>query len=74
MPAKDARRENVDTDKGERKDRDFAQDDRDLAGASDGNRGAIHAAHGASSGGVYDKALCLGERGVEDRVIGACVR
>ena len=45
MPAKDARRENVDTDKGERKDRNVAQDDRDLAGASDGNRGAIYTAY-----------------------------
>ena len=67
-------RENVDTDEGERRDRNVAQDDCDLAGAGDGDRGAIHAAHGASSGGVYDKALRLGERGVKDRIIGACVR
>ena len=74
MPAEDARRENVDTDKGERRDGNVAQDDRDLAGAGDGDRGAVYAAHGASSGGVYNKALCSGKRGVEDRVVGACVR
>ena len=74
MPAEDARREDVDTDEGEGKDRDVAQDDRDLAGAGDGDRGAIYATHGASSGSVYNKALRLGERGVKDRVVGACVR
>ena len=76
MPAEDARRKNVDTDEGKGKDRDVAQDDRDLAGAGagDGDRGAVHAAHRASSGSVYNKALRLGERGVEDRVVGACVR
>ena len=73
MPAEDAWRKDVDTDEGEGKDRDVAQDDRDLAGAGDGDRGAIYAAHGASSGSVYNKALHLGERGVEDRVVGACV-
>ena len=74
MPAEDARRKNVDSDEGEGKDRDVAQDDRDLAGAGDGDRGAVHAAHGASSGSVCNKALRLGERGVKDRVVGACVR
>ena len=73
LPAQDAWRKNVDTDEGERRDRDVAQGDRDLACAGDSNRGAIYAAHGASSGSVYNKALRLGECGVEDRVIGACV-
>ena len=73
MPDEDAWRKGVDTDEGEGKDRDVAQDDRDLAGAGDGDRGAIYAAHGASSGSVYNKALCLDERGVKNRVVGACV-
>ena len=74
MPAENARRKNVDTDEGEGTNGDVAQGDRDLACAGDSDGGAIYAAHGASSGSVYNKALRLGERGVEDRVIGACVR
>ena len=62
LPAEVAGREDVDTDEGEGKDRDVAQDDHDLAGAGAGDRGAIYDTHGASSGSVYNKALRPGER------------